>query len=494
MRTRPAGWQLGALLAMQAALYFWNLGLLSPWTDEANILRIATMPFQEGFRAVTADVHPPLYFFLLFLWLRLPLGLEPAVEARALSVILALASTVAVDRLWARQLTTRARAWYLALWTLSPCLLLYARMCRSYSLQVLLAVLTAAAIMEFAKKTTLRGAAALSACLASTLYTHYVPGLAFWAAANIVLLRQRRVRDAAATDAIVAIACAPWLWYLARSLGAWVSHPAGYAVTGTPLRELPVKLAYWSVSFVMGEAVLDAVLFLGAVSIPLIAILVMTGARASLELARIAVPAALIGFIGVSRWVSYPFIPARMLYVFPLFLLLLISGAMVHRRTGDITLTIMLVISITGVWCYFHKVGFRNKQYPMPMREIAALIERNSAETAGILVDATNSDPPALAYWLSPEREVLRTDDRQASAAVARLLGDPRARTIWFLRNTHDVSAARLDEQFEGQLRAAMPAKVYWYEPFSALETGLMRAMGMRDPPRYFHELLQFQR
>ena len=34
---------------------------------------------------------------------------------------------------------------------------------------------------------------------------------------------------------------------------------------------------------------------------------------------------------------------------------------------------------------------------------------------------------------------------------------------------------------------------IYYYQPYSLLERALMRALGMRDPPWYFQELLEFR-
>jgi hypothetical protein len=410
-------------------------------------------------------------------------------------VVFALAATVVADRLWACRLAERGRIWFLALWTLSPCLLLYARMCRSYSLQLLVATVAAAYILRFTRKRSWTTGAGLVASLTAGLYTHYVPGLALLATANLALLRQRRFRDAIGIDALVALAYLPWIGRLAASLGSWETHNGTYMLTGAMLSEIPVKLAFWAVSFVMGEAAPDRVLVFGGFVFLLAAVLALAGARRDKDLLWIAAPAAATGFIGVARWVSYPFIPARMLFVFPFFLLLFLTGAMAHRRAGAVAVAAMLALSVSGVWCYFHKTGFRNKEYALPIQEIAAHIRQSgSAVDSAILVDSANSDPTAMEYALGPSRPFLETGDPAAAEAISRLLAEPQVRTIWFLRSTHDISAARLDARFERQLRAAMAVTVHPYEAFTSLETRLMRAMGMRDPPAWAHELLEFRR
>ena len=97
-------------------------------------------------------------------------------------------------------------------------------------------------------------------------------------------------------------------------------------------------------SFVMGEAVPDAVLVAGALLLPLVAWVAWRGARRSPELAGLAAALGGIGFIGVTRWVSYPFIPARLLFVLPFFLMLIACGSAVSRW-GRPVVAAMLVLS-----------------------------------------------------------------------------------------------------------------------------------------------------
>ncbi|MCX6632676.1 MAG: hypothetical protein NTW28_34170, partial [Candidatus Solibacter sp.] len=247
--------------------------------------------------------------------------------------------------------------------------------------------------------------------LLAALYTHYAVGIALIATANLPLFYRRRWRPALAIDCALAIGYLPWIWRLAASLASWGTNRHNYILTGSQLLEVPVKFAYWSMSFVMGEAIPDAVLVLGALLLPLLAAVAWQGGRRNPELAWVAAALGAIGFIGVARWVSYPFVPARMLFVLPFFLLLLARGAEGVPRWGNPAVATMLLLSLSGVWCYFHKTGFRNKQYPMPTQEIARRILRDSrAGDSAILVDSTNSDPVALLYALHGQRPVLQTD------------------------------------------------------------------------------------
>jgi hypothetical protein len=171
---------------------------------------------------------------------------------------------------------------------------------------------------------------------------------------------------------------------------------------------------------------------------------------------------------------------------------MLVASGVATVRWGHAIIVAMLLLSVSGVCCYFAGTGFRNKQYPVPMREIAAEIVRDSQpRESAILVDSTNSDPVALIYALSSQRSVLETADPGTPAELTRLLADPHLRTIWFLRNTHDVSPQGFNSLFLTQLRERMRETVHSYEPYTPLERALMPGP---QPPRYFHELVEFRR
>lgn len=489
MTRRP----LAVLLPLQALLYFFHLKLLSPWFDEADQLLFLHTTLARSIAIPASGGHPPLYFAVMYYWMRLPLGLDWTVQARVFSVVLALAATVAADRLWAHTLPRRWRWTFLALWALSPFLLLYSRMSRSYSFQLLIGTTASAYLLRFLEKGTRRTGILLAVWLAVGVYVHAIPGFALLGSANLLLLWRRRLRDALAIDAFVGVVYLPWLAHLLAFLPQWGKHGGDlYALTGRTALEIPVKLAYWAFSFTMGEAVPDAVLIASLVVGLGVALLLVTGARRRPDLVGVALPAAIIGFVGVARWNSYPFIPARMIFLFPIFLMLVVSGAMARRRLGPAVVAGMLALSLSGIVSYFRLAGFRNKQYPMPIAAIAAKIRQESATgSAAVLVDSTNSDPIAMRLELG---DVLETADKATPDEVRRLLADPRIQTIWFLRNTHDVSPGRLDRAFEDMLRPGMRETVFSYEPFTPLELDVARAAGVKDPPRYFHELLKFER
>ena len=213
-------------LPVQAALLFHDLGRLPPWGDEYASLSRAALPFDALARALEHNVHPTLYFVLLRAWLKWPCAGDAIVCARALSAGVLIAATVVVDRLWLTRLDARSRAWFLALWTASPVLLLYGRMARSYSLQLLFAALALEAGRRFAARPTPPRLLLYAAAAIVLLHTHYLPGLAVVASVTLVMLwRQLRqpswvgIVAKGAAVALIGVGLFGWLAPLGAALG-----------------------------------------------------------------------------------------------------------------------------------------------------------------------------------------------------------------------------------------------------------------------------------
>src|SRR5579871_2602198 len=139
-----------ALLA-QAFLLFHHLDLLDAWGDEIFTLNVVARPIPEIVPILQNDIHPPLYFFLVHAWRQLPLPWTGIAALRAFSAVFALLSTVLFDQFWLRRWRPAHRCTGLALFVFSPCLLLYGRMARSYSLQTALATVAVFFLWRWAK-------------------------------------------------------------------------------------------------------------------------------------------------------------------------------------------------------------------------------------------------------------------------------------------------------------------------------------------------------
>jgi hypothetical protein len=492
---RTYTWLLLCLTA-QAALMTHHLDLLPMWNDELFTVRAAQLPIGAMLDMVRGDVHPPLYFLLAHYWIRLTPG-DVLIQLRLLSVLFALLATIALDRLWLKQVPPRLRTWCLALWTLSACLLLYSRMARSYSLQVLGFIVVAWAAWRWSQEfSSWKWLLIWSGSLAALLYTHYVPGIAAWVGANLLLIvnaRQRPMRLLAGNLIVLAVYL-PWLMTLASVLAAWRAKPGLLLLTGNSLLESGVKLAYWAFSFFYGEAIPVWMLPVTAVlAIPAVWLL-WTGARSARPWLLPAAITALIGFAGVAGWVTYAFGPARLLFLLPLPMLAIAAGAHYNPRAGTVIASALLVANVVGIGSYFEARDLLNIGYLAPMDRIARSIARSSSPADTIvLVDGPNLSGVVLEYYL-PGFSTRQIFTEQDAEAARREIANPAIRHVWFLRNPRDVTPDHVLERLETEMRASLPSKLHPYVSFSPTHKALMRIMNVQVSSDWMYASWEFRK
>lgn len=477
-------------VVLQAALLTWQLQLLDLWTDELS-LEFVVAPLRQLIGIAASDVHPPLYYLLQHFWLAIPLPMTDVAQMRLLSVLFCLGATVAIDRLWLRERSATSRKWFLALWVASPCLLMYARMGRSYSLQVLSMVLAVWCAREVARREEPRRIWQFSGAALLCLYVHYVIGIALLAATGLVLLWQRRWKAIGWIAAAIAVGYLPWAAMLVKSLGTWTRQGAPYKLTGALGPELVLKAGYGALAFTGGETQPDAGLIAAMLLFPALVWLGWLGWRTARIPKLILAIVAGIGFVGVAQWVAYPFIPARVLFLFPFLLLLVVEGIAIRPAIGRWIGAAWLLLCLTGMVNYFGKANFLNKGYAMPFAEIAATIRSSSNRTStAVLCDEYNTDFRALRHYLGSAWDV----PLLYTPAASTLAADPRIRTLWILRNTHDISPAEYNTRFEQQLAASWRVSRHYYLPFSPLQRKLAALAGIQNPPQFFQVLTEFRR
>lgn len=257
---------LGALVAVGAALRFWNLGLESCWHDESwtwGLIR--GTPKDLVLRLSKFDAHPPLYFLLAQAWTLL--GSSDA-WLRALSVLFGLAAIPLLHRLAARMGGPRAGLFAAAALTLSPYHVYYSREARSYALLVLLCVVSLDLLFDLVLAPDRKKWAAFAAVSAAILLTHYM-GCFFLAAEAIAVLILRRERPGILREFALAalgamILYLPWLPVFIRHVtavnaGFWLPAPTA-SVIGFSLCSLIVSpffmgsLGYWLAGAFFGLA------------------------------------------------------------------------------------------------------------------------------------------------------------------------------------------------------------------------------------------------
>jgi uncharacterized membrane protein len=479
-------------LAIQSFLLFSDLGLLPLWGDELWTLRISQRPVPQLLDAVRADIHPPLYFLAQHYWMKLPIVSDPVIRMRSMTALVTLLASAAV--LWFAwpRLNGSERWWFVALWTVSPCLLLYGRMGRSYSMQLLVAVIAVDRLLKFLKDPRSRRHALLFALASAVvLYTHYVPGLALLAAANFVFLwRFRTMQPMLLPNLAVLLLYSPWIATSLRALGQVARIGENYRVTGSAASEHLVKAGYTGMSFLFGESLPWWLFIVVMLAAPGLVWLALKGTGAASEWRAVLACTAVIGYVGVSRWVTYPFAPARLLFLLPFLYLLVVYGARMRPRFGNVLLSVWLAASLAGVWSYFRVDGYMNSGYAVPYRDIAAEITddpRSTVAVAGIFTDIS-----VLRYYLPPGfplRNVGPKSDPEAYAA--RLIGGSWDR-ICLVRNTHQPSTGGVYERLEAALGAHLSPRAHYFLPRTPLDKLLVRIVGWPDTAPYVYEVIEF--
>jgi 4-amino-4-deoxy-L-arabinose transferase-like glycosyltransferase len=221
-----------------ALLRFWALDHESYWLDELSAVTVAGGSWDRLFSHLeTQDVHPPLYFALLKIWMA-AFG-SGETSTRSLSVVIGLfailfAALLAAEL--ARDGPHRRRAALLAaaLLAVSPFAVYYARETRGYSLLLCTSLAATWLLVRAAPELRARSLVPYAAAAALMLYTHLF-GLLTLAAHGLYVLavarRNRRALIAGFLALLVAALCyVPWIpatLAQARRVqqGFWIARP-----------------------------------------------------------------------------------------------------------------------------------------------------------------------------------------------------------------------------------------------------------------------------
>ncbi len=130
---------LGLILVVAAGLRLFNLGLRSVWYDESFSLVLANRDPGTILEATAHDYHPPLWYWLLWLWEKL-FGSD-LIAARLLSVAWGVATVAMIYWLAHKLFGSRTALLAALLAAIAPFELLYSQEVRMYSFEAFLGVL-----------------------------------------------------------------------------------------------------------------------------------------------------------------------------------------------------------------------------------------------------------------------------------------------------------------------------------------------------------------
>ena len=249
----------GMVIAVGVGLRFWTRSHL--WLDEALTVHIARLPLRHIPGALRHDGAPPLYYFILHLWMRAA-GSSSAFAARSLGGLLSVL-TLPVMWLAGRRLARDVAgdvegvepdtvAWTATLLLASsPFAVHFATEARMYSLVVLLVLLGYLALSSVLRGGRRSGPAAvgLAAVSGLLLLSHYwsmyllavVAGtLAFKAVRGATEAGRHRYRVALGAVVAGGVLFVPWLpafYYQARHTGTPWAEPASFSAMVNAISE-----------------------------------------------------------------------------------------------------------------------------------------------------------------------------------------------------------------------------------------------------------------
>ncbi|MCE2489709.1 MAG: glycosyltransferase family 39 protein [Anaerolineae bacterium] len=238
--SRPVRRWLAPLLVLLLAtvLRLHAIGVQSLWSDEGNSVVQAGRSLADIAVHAARDIHPPGYYWLLHVWVRLTGHSEFALRLfSALVSVLGAACTLAAGRALFGYTAGLAAALLLALNGFS---IWYAQEARMYSLLALWGAAAALVLTALLLRPRRKRMVALALVNAAGLWTHYAWPFVLLAQGGVTLLwlANGGLRDSPARQRVLAFAAAmggalllflPWLGTALERVSAWPATGAALA-------------------------------------------------------------------------------------------------------------------------------------------------------------------------------------------------------------------------------------------------------------------------
>jgi len=394
LKTTIGRWALPGLVALSALLLFYDLGGRALWWDEIINVLIDRQDMRGLLTSLWAlpgqpeyfDVHPPLFHFIQYAWLRV--AGEGDLAVRLPNALFALVALVVVYRIglyFGGREDKRLAILAALVVAISPFWLLYARMARYYALTALLGALSTWLYLGLLKRPTPAKWIAYFAANVAMLYTDYLVATLlvcqmaylFWARPS-----RRWLVTWLAVMALVALAYGPWLpvWRTQSAImGGIVDADLARSAIG-----LLLKFGFPMLSYTVGETILpwQPIALAGYVLYAVLAVAGLIdlrrkpgpadwpGARLPFILLFTVIPTlgtiALITFI--TPTIPFVGVANRTFFAYPFVALLVASGLCAISRPAVRALAIALLVLASGygIRNYFAGEQFFNPIYAVP--------------------------------------------------------------------------------------------------------------------------------
>jgi uncharacterized membrane protein len=221
-----------AAMVLVTTLSLLDIGRKSLWIDEASSVFLVRGWSQMWQRLTTYDGNMWLYYTLLHFWVKLG---DSEGWTRGLSALFAIASVPAIYLLGRRLLRPRAATIATILLAVNPFFIRYAQEARSYTLAVLLAILSSYFFIQAVDRPSRRHWIIHGVCAGLGIYAHFFMGLVYLAQlASLPFLGRKRISwTGAAVSVAATVALVLPLFFLAPFVEhalAWIQPPTLYSI------------------------------------------------------------------------------------------------------------------------------------------------------------------------------------------------------------------------------------------------------------------------
>ncbi len=449
--TKKAGWAFWLLAAFFAIALSIRINSRVFFSDEIATLYVAKGSFAHTIHAVAHDVHPPLYFMTAHVFAHL----FPPEWLRALSALYAFLAFLVLWRLATMLLPHRSTHFpYLILFASSPFIIFVSRMARYYSMTLLLAVASTYCLLAYMRDQKRVWCILYFLALLALIYTNYLAVVIILAHIVYIFSEKANLSKSAKRALAIAFLLAgvcyiPWVVVLVQQYQAAIASD-GYQFSFVQgIKKGLLNSIYVLYCFALGDSiapwnVLRTLLFLlpwiTACSIGVWGYKRWPLLKRCPGLLFFVLPlgaAILLLFIAFQQ-INLIFVPMRLAFLSPFFLLLAAEGfsrASKTQRTA--LLAALLLVNSFSLFNYYTNRETTNWAYNTPVHDILEMIDRLHTPDTLTIVDNHNFNREFEYY--SPAGIVQGLKEQNLSAIELNELFKPFPRVL-FLYATHDVS------------------------------------------------------
>ncbi len=374
-------------MLLAALLLTVKLSFLNYWGDEMSTISY----IEKGLPYILKNVivYPPLYLVMVYFWSHL-FG-TGEVSLRFISLLPSIFSIYLVYKLGRYVGGKKIGLLSAFLLTISPFFILFSRMARYYPLAMFLTLFSLYFFVRILSQNKTRDY--VGYILSSTLlvYTSYL-GISVLISENVFLiLRMRQYRHLwknwILAQLVIVTLFLPYLIRLPLRASQFAGYPA--AELSRSLKGYIVKIAYTAYAFSLGETVSPLNFWIVGPAIFFYLVTLFTRMRFfwrnrdrfTLIFVSLIVPLvftiALTSTVATFEVASH--VPALLMFIFPLYCLLVAVGILSFKKKGTqvLLITLVLLISAYSLKNYFTKEQFNNPHLIISWKQIVNDIQRN---------------------------------------------------------------------------------------------------------------------